>query len=642
MNALWYARRLRQMSAAEVLGRVRTAGQQAVWAFPCFRPNPMATLLPSPRVPAMLFPPPLLQRGLACDAVSSAADRLLGGQWTVFGQPVQMTDDPNWFHDVLTGRTAPRSGYCFAVPYRDEAKSGNIKSVWELSRFQATMLLASAWWLTRRDSYAERAAGHLRSWWRANPFLEGVHWVSGIELGLRLVAWSWIRALLAEWDGSPALFERNDVFVSQLYQHSRWLRAFRSHGSSANNHVIAELAGLAAASVAFPWFRESGCWADEAFAALLHQAEQQVHADGFNREQASGYHCFVMELLIAAIVPALLASRDVAAPLTDVLSRMADALAASLDATGNPPRFGDSDEGRGVLVDAPERGIVPGLLDAARALGGAAPWWPASSGSVLGQLAGAVSGKAVVRPVPRAAMFPGCGMAILRSGEGAREVWVRCDAGPHGYLSIAAHGHADALSVEARCGGVEVLADPGTYCYHGEPAWRSLFRGTAGHNTLTVAGADQAVPGGPFMWRTAPRSMLHAFDGQSWEASHDGYCRLRPPVKHYRHVSLQGALLVISDWIAAAVATPVLLAFHLGPAIAVSLDAGHAQLSWSAGCAVATLPALQWTMHRGETEPPFGWYSPGFAQRMPATVLAGRGMLRPGAVLESRFSFMPA
>ena len=42
-------------------------------------------------------------------------------------------------------------------------------------------------------------------------------------------------------------------------------------------------------------------------------------------------------------------------------------------------------------------------------------------------------------------------------------------AGPHGFLSIAAHAHADALSVEVRHGGVEILVDPGTYCYHGEP-----------------------------------------------------------------------------------------------------------------------------------------------------------------------------
>ena len=66
------------------------------------------------------------------------------------------------------------------------------------------------------------------------------------------------------------------------------------------------------------------------------------------------------------------------------------------------------------------------------------------------------------------------------------EIWCRCDAGPHGFLSIAAHAHADALAVEVRYDGMDVLADPGTYCYHGEPRWRSYFRSTLAHNTIEV------------------------------------------------------------------------------------------------------------------------------------------------------------
>ena len=48
----------------------------------------------------------------------------------------------------------------------------------------------------------------------------------------------------------------------------------------------------------------------------------------------------------------------------------------------------------------------------------------------------------------------------------------------------------------------ELLVDPGTYCYHGEPEWRSYFRSTRAHNTIEVDGVDQAVEAGPFMWST--------------------------------------------------------------------------------------------------------------------------------------------
>ncbi len=647
MNARWYLRRLSRMSAGEVYARAADAGRQRLWSRRAARPLPLPPLGAGLRVPTAGLLRAQAPTGAAARAVVAAADKLLHGEWPLFHlRLTNVAEEPDWFRDPLTGTIAPRTGVGFFVPYRDEAACGNIKFVWELSRHQATTLLACAWWLTGRDAYAERVAQHLRSWWRDNPFLTGVHWASGIELGLRLLSWTWIATLLAEWEGAPALFGQNDVFVGQLHAHQRTLAAFQSHGSSANNHLIAELAGQSAAATAFPWFRESAGWAAQARRGLVRAAAAQTHADGFNREQASDYHLFVFELLLAAALPARLAGQPFPAELDDTLRRMADALAASLDSAGRPPRFGDGDDGRGLLVDAPGAPAAAGVLDASRALYGAAAWWPRPAGSVLGHVAALVAAEASQeRSVARPALFADAGVAILRSGEGADEIWLRCDSGPHGYLSIAAHGHADALAVELRCGGVQVLADPGTYCYHGEPEWRALFRGTPGHSTLTVDGQDQGETGGPFLWLNSPRSTLRWFDAadgvQTWQASHDGYRRLADPVTHHRRVGLDEArrTVAITDWIDAAEAHAVMLAYHLHPDVSVTLQGHSAILRWAGGEAVAVLPpSLQWSVHRGETAPPFGWYSPGFGHRVPAAVLAGRGMLPPALRLQSYFT----
>ncbi len=40
------------------------------------------------------------------------------------------------------------------------------------------------------------------------------------------------------------------------------------------------------------------------------------------------------------------------------------------------------------------------------------------------------------------------------------------DAAPLGFLSIAAHGHADALSFILHVDGSPILVDPGTFMYH--------------------------------------------------------------------------------------------------------------------------------------------------------------------------------
>src|SRR5207249_5527456 len=130
------------------------------------------------------------------------------------------------------------------------------------------------------------------------------------------------------------------------------------------------------------------------------------------------------------------------------------------------------------------------------------------------------------RPHEAPKAFPDAGIYLLRTVPGdAPEIWCRVDGGPHGFLSIAAHAHADALSLEVRHDGVDVLADPGTYCYHGEPEWRAYFRSTLGHNTIEVDGQDQSVSGGPFLWlRHADARVTDvvgdAEGGRAWSAQH--------------------------------------------------------------------------------------------------------------------------
>ena len=54
--------------------------------------------------------------------------------------------------------------------------------------------------------------------------------------------------------GGRALFDDNPEFLRQLHHHQEYLARLSSHGSSANNHLIAEQAGQFAACCAFPYF----------------------------------------------------------------------------------------------------------------------------------------------------------------------------------------------------------------------------------------------------------------------------------------------------------------------------------------------------------------------------------------------------
>jgi len=577
------------------------------------------------------------------------ADAALGSRFPSFDRERDdLSRDPDWFLDPRTGRRAPDSAYAFDVDCRDVRQVGTIKYVWEPSRHYQLTVLAAAYFLTSDTRYADFAAAQLRSWWRHNPFLSGVHWTSGIELGVRLLSWVWVRRLLDGWIGVTALFDDNPDFLRQLHHHQEYLARLRSHGSSANNHIIAEAAGQFAACCAFPVFAETPGWREDGAAALRREGHRQTFESGLNRELASSYHVFVLELLLAAAVEGEAANYSLGTELWHRICAMTDALAATLDVRGRPPRQGDGDHGRGLLLDHPDADPCASLLATGAALFGPCDWWPSQGATDLRTL---LWRRLVNGPMPgghRPATLPNrfadAGMVLLRARPHMEdEIWCRCDHGPHGYLSIAAHAHADALSIELRCGGVEVLVDPGTYTYQGEAAWRSYFRSTIGHNCLELAGQDQSVAGGPFMWirsAAATEVATSGLDGGPmavWRAAHDGYRRLSPGARHERTVTLHrdARRLVVEDAVASAGRHDCRLAFHLGPEVDCYLDGDVAQLSWQTGAdrwrAVMRLPrALDWSAVRGQIEPPLGWYSPCFGAKLPIVALVGQGTIGGG------------
>ncbi|WP_405905030.1 alginate lyase family protein [Streptomyces sp. NBC_00828] len=634
MSVGWYLRRLSRMGPREVGGRAGDAVRRRRWrsARPDYPSVPGArftAVLPAGTIAAI--PPDAAKRLIA------EADRLMYGHVEYFGVVRDDLTDPDWWYDPKTGRRAPW-GYAFDVPYRNEDAVGDIKQIWELSRHQYLTVLAAAYAITGNERYAERVAEHLRSWWAANPPLRGVHWISGIELGIRLLSWVWIRRLLDGWPGAAGLFEGNPVALNQIWHHQRWLAAFPSRGSSANNHIIAEAAGQFAGACAFGWFPSSARWRADALRSLERQLRGNTFASGLNRELATEYHGLVLELGLAAVAEADAADVPVPASIRLVLLRMTDALAAVVDSRLRPPRQGDADDGHGLVVDGAGTERWASLLATGDAVFGRLAWWPTVTGTdvrtpLLAALIRPYSKDGTVtRPSSRPAQFADAGLTILR---GPGEIWARCDGGPHGFLSIAAHAHADALSVEVRHDGVDVLADPGTYCYHGQPGWRQYFRSTLGHNTLQLDGSDQSVSGGPFLWTRHARTRVLAVDTSDasdggtarWSAEHDGYQRS----VHRRRVELTAAsqeLRVVDE-----VRGPrraVQLAFHLGPAIAADLADNRARLTWTRDgedrSAVLDLPGqLSWRAHRGETSPPLGWYSAGFGRKEPSATLIGTG-----------------
>ena len=71
---------------------------------------------------------------------------------------------------------------------------------------------------------------------------------------------------------------------------------------------------------------------------------------------------------------------------------MMDSGAALVDQRLRPPRQGDGDEGRALLLDAPAANRWPSLLAVGEALFGRLDWWPRSRRTRRSTLIGALAG----------------------------------------------------------------------------------------------------------------------------------------------------------------------------------------------------------------------------------------------------------
>jgi hypothetical protein len=301
------------------------------------------------------------------------------------------------------------------------------------------------------------------------------------------------------------------------------------------------------------------------------------------------------------------------------------------------------------LADAPAPNRWPSMLVFTEALVGQQHWSPRPAAYAASSMVGVSEGKRLPRgrSSQRPSRLAGAGITLLRT-RGPNEILCRCDGGPRRYLSIAAHAHS--LSVEVRYAGVDVLADPSTFCYHPERAWRSYLRSTIAHNTAELCGRNQSGADGPFTWmrhaRTREIELLDDGDIAGWAAEHDRYASLDPPALHRRSVLLDRASrsVDIIDQIDGG-SHPIRLAFHLGPDVQAELDESGAVLNWPTASTPGTArlelpPVLRWSLHRGETDPILGWYSRGLDRRVPAVTLLGCGRCEPGMPLITRLEFL--
>lgn len=572
------------------------------------------------------------------DSLLAAAGDLAAGRMSFFDRKCAAMGYPiDWNRDVKSGVRAPLR-FAPSVDYRDTRVAGDCKFVWEPNRHHQLVVLGRAYRATGQERFATAVAAQIEQWLQACPFGLGMNWRSGLELGVRLINWVWALDLVQP-SGRPAgpLLER---VLRSVELHVWEIRRKYSRGSSANNHLIGEAAGVYVAASYFQGLPDRERVRAEARQILCEEILRQSGEDGGTREQALGYQIFVLGLLLAAATAGRATDDEFPQEFRARLSRMLEFL-DEMSPSGRPLAFyGDADDGYALDLNGRPRDVTTILhwgaivADHRSAQSGGpeelTTWLPKSTKD---RRSDGVAERGV-RSARRARHFAQAGYAILahRNPDSPFETALLFDCGPLGLGAIAAHGHADALSVALRAFGEDVFIDPGTYDYFTYPEWRTYFRSTRAHNTLEVDGLDQSEMLGPFLWgQRAETRMLEwapTDDGGRVQAEHNGYARLSDPVIHRRAIEMRGhsGQIFIEDEVIAHKSHGVGLYFHVGHRCrVVRRDTHDVAIETPRGVVELRLdPRLSVSIVQGSEDPISGWVSEGYHRKSPTTTIVGR------------------
>jgi hypothetical protein len=491
--------------------------------------------------------------GALTPTVEQHARAILAGEVDLLSARWPKPDRADWWRgemwtlDPASGQHWPGRGAAASKgAYRNASGFGDVKFVWELNRLQFLMPLAVA---ARRDNDAALArdiADVFEGWMSANPPYEGVNWTNGIEFATRLVVALFVNSALGDLSSEPLQARLKQFIGAHVWMLARYPSLF----SSANNHRVAELAALYLAYLCAPGLPHAAKARRREARALEREVLKQFHDDGVGAEQSPTYSAYSLEWFLIAAMCAAEAGEPFSDPYVGRLRTAALHLRWMMDAAGRTPAIGDDDEGRVVALGPTHDYLYPAAICAT-----AARWMrdndiapPAQPSTLIDAFAGEFAPHAPELLGERIFASGGYSVSRQASAQGVR--LLAFDHAPLGFLSIAAHGHADALALWLHIGAEPVLIDAGTYLYHTHNGARDRFRGTEAHNTLCLDQRDQSQIAGPFNWSNHARAQLRG----NWVGEHDGYVSAFG-VKHVRSVQI-GDTIEIADALEGALTAP--------------------------------------------------------------------------------------
>ncbi len=363
--------------------------------------------------------------------------------------------------------------------------------VWQLNRMYFWDSMASAYWHTGDEKYAEEWCKQLVGWTIKNPNNTDHKYAwRSIEAGIRGNRWT---ALFQYFLQSPHFTpEVLAAFLNSCFDHADYLM---TRYSAKSNWGLMEAEGMAYIAMTFPEFKDSEKWLTEAISRLNKEIDNQVYPDGQQRELAMGYHLGCIDWFLRTYDLAKINGRTDAFPPSYVgkVQKMCEVPMKICHPDGTNAQFGDAWEGapgqhKKKFQGWAERFNRPDFLFMA------------------------TEGKEGVKPDSTAYALPYSGLYSMRSSWDPAAICLILKCGPDG----GGHCQPDNGTFELSAGGRNLMPDGGSYIYSGDPENRAWFRQTKVHQTLTLDGANSLYKPELLLWKPGKTEDILVVENKSY------------------------------------------------------------------------------------------------------------------------------
>ena len=400
----------------------------------------------------------------------------------------------------------------------DFGEYGDIKLIWEVSRFPQVYFFINAYSITKDEKYANACVTQITDWIDNNPYPKGVNYKCGQEISFRLFAW--INALEYFYN----FFTKDDLqkVIENIYISLLRIEANIDYAAKSvkNNHSISEASGLFIGGLIFSQFEESNRFIKKGQEYLLKETSYQVYDDGSYIQHSFTYQRLALDVLSFVFLIADKKEYKLVNILKEQHLKMAKFLNSFIQKDGWLPNYGSNDGANLFPISSNNYRDFRVSLDFAM---GKSDFFDTKEQNIA---------------LDKQIEFNDGGYYILKNKD------IFSFIRSHTYKDRPAQN--DMFHLDIWYKGVNIFCDSGSFSYNTDKRFKDNFLGVVGHNTIMINDTNQMGQVLNFGFSNWTKTKTLKFDKNYFLGENYAY-KKQFGITQKREIKLEDNILVVTD-----------------------------------------------------------------------------------------------